>query len=123
MIMNKILLGLLVVSVIAGGFFFKEMKVVKDSVATVDTTQYELMVCINNDDKPLFQGLVTDSFVGVGYVKFTEDTGLRRFIQGATCILTKGTQADFAKADAAMKEATASDTGASDPEGDDVPEG
>jgi hypothetical protein len=117
--MNKILVLALVLAVAAGVMLTIRLNDVVDNAPVVDSTTYELMVCLNNGDKPLFQGLVTDAYVGVGYVKFTEATGLRRFIQGATCILTKGLASDFQKADEAMKAANGGVENGPDPiEGD-----
>jgi hypothetical protein len=64
----------------------------------VDNTEYELIVCLNGE-QAIFQGLVTNAYITNGFTRFDESSGLKRAIQGATCILTVGTQAEFKAAE------------------------
>jgi hypothetical protein len=105
--MKNGIIALVLCGVVACGFFLFKLGEVNAEAPVVDTTIYELMVCLNNNDHPIFQGLVTDTYIGTGYVKFTEESGLRRFIQGATCILTKGDQQTFNAAQVAAEAAQA----------------
>jgi hypothetical protein len=60
----------------------------------VDNTEYTLVVCFNGD-KPTFGGLVEDVRVRVEGVFFTDTFGLQHFTTGV-CVVTEGTQAQFA---------------------------
>jgi hypothetical protein len=122
--MKNGIVALVLCAVVACGFFLFKLGEVNAEAPVVDTTVYELMVCLNGD-KPIFQGLVTETYIGTGYVKFTEATGLRRFIQGGTCILTKGTSETFTAAQVAAEAAQAAQQvgGAEDDTGTGLDEG
>jgi hypothetical protein len=70
----------------------------------VDNTEYTLVVCFNGD-KPIFGGLVEEVRVRVEGVFYTDTFGLQHFTTGV-CVVTEGTQAQFAAQSAAQGEAS-----------------
>jgi hypothetical protein len=69
----------------------------------VDNTEYSLLVCLNPKGGALYQGVVdhVQSAMNTNRISFDErGTGLLRIISGAVCVITKGTQAEFAAAEA-----------------------
>jgi hypothetical protein len=65
----------------------------------VSDAVHTLLVCVNADGSNLYSGVVDIHAFNNNLVIFEEpNTGLRRRFVNATCILTKGTEAQFAAA-------------------------
>ena len=92
------LLALLVVVLSYGVFTVTQQTA---DPAPVDNTEYELLVCMTSEGKPIYQGLVDIFHFTNTRVRFTEEGGLSRSIVNATCVLTTGTQAQFKAAEEA----------------------
>jgi hypothetical protein len=87
------MISLLVLIMVAGGFFLYKLGV-DTAPDGVDTTEYTLVVCFNGD-QPTFGGLAEEVRVRTEGVYFTDAFGLAHFSNGV-CVVTEGTQAQFA---------------------------
>jgi hypothetical protein len=69
----------------------------------VTAVEHTLVVCIGTDGKALFQGTGEVEHVFGEVLKLTEPSGLQRYFRGTTCIVTKGTEVQFAAAQRAAE--------------------
>jgi hypothetical protein len=109
--MKNGIIALVLCAVVATGFFLFKLGEVNADPNKPSTEVFELLVCLNNNDKPLFQGLVTDIRMYDGVTSFTEESGLERLIAGGICIATRGTQQEFTAASVAAEAAAAAQGG------------
>jgi hypothetical protein len=88
-------LGAGLIGIAFGGY---GLSTIPASDPAVDTTEHTFVVCLNGE-KPLYTAIVKKAYVS-RYVRIIEDGGLERDIINATCVITRGTQAQFEAAQA-----------------------
>jgi hypothetical protein len=91
----RILLALIsVLLIVAGAGLYRTFQV-EPPGPVVDNSKYNLVVCFGQGDKLTYGGLAEEVRVRVEGVFFTDPFGLKHFSSGV-CVVTEGTQAQFA---------------------------
>lgn len=91
----QLLCGLITFAAIVA---FTTIKVVQLEPAPADSVEYNLLVCVTAEGKQIYNGVVDVKSFNSTYVMIKEDNGLTRVFVNTPCILTRGTEAEFAAA-------------------------